>query len=63
MADLIFTDHGSLTLLRAGTPAGEEWIKDHIPDDAMTWCGAIVIEPRYVGDILAGAADDGLTIG
>jgi hypothetical protein len=60
--DLTFADHGSVCLLKANTDAGATWIEEHIPEDAMTWAGAIVVEPRYVDGIAAGAMGDGLTV-
>lgn len=62
MTDLTFTDHGSIVLLRADTEAGTEWIAEHIPEDAQSWCGQIVVEPRYVSNIYFGAANDGLDV-
>ena len=61
-ADLTFANHGSVWLLRADTDAGRDWIADHIPDDAQTWSGQIVVEPRYVSDIAEGAINDGLEV-
>lgn len=42
--------------------AGRAWVADHIPSDAMHWCGGIVIEHRFVNDIVEGAIADGLEI-
>lgn len=61
--DAKLIDHGSLVILESCTPAANEWIEDHIPDDAQTWGTGIVIEPRYVDDIVQGMQSDGLTIG
>lgn len=63
MRDLIVRVEGSICLLVAVTPAGEEWIAEHIPADAMKWGKAIVVEPRFVQDIAEGAISDGLTVG
>jgi hypothetical protein len=64
MADLSFANHGSIWLMTPETPAGEEWIADHIPEDAQLFWGrnSIVIEPRYVRAIVEGAAADGLEV-
>lgn len=63
MVDLMFSDHGTLAIMVAITPAGLEWIEKHIPEDAQTWGNGIVIEHRYVADIMRGALADGLDIG
>lgn len=62
MADLSVENHSSIFLLRAHTDAGRTWITEHIPDDAQTFCGAIVVEHRFIADIAAGAINDGLEV-
>lgn len=61
--DFAFRNHGSICLLDPRTPEAKAWVQDNLPGDARRWCGAIVIEPRYVDPILAGIAGDGLTVG
>jgi hypothetical protein len=61
--DVQFTDHGSIWLVQPLTPAGEDWIADNLPEDAQSWSGAVVVEPRYVGDIAQGMTDSGLRLG
>jgi hypothetical protein len=51
--DLAFSGHGSVWLLLAQSAAGEAWVEEHIPDDAMTMGAAIA----------HGAMSDGLTVG
>ena len=60
---LIVRNEGSIFLLVAVTTAGEEWIAEHIPEDAMTYGKAIVVEHRYIADIVDGAIADGLAVG
>lgn len=62
MADFTAMDEGTIVLLTPETEAGFEWVKDNLPDGAMTWGAAIVIEHRYADDILTGIADDGLLV-
>lgn len=62
MADLSIRNEGSIFLLRGVTDAGKAWLDEHIPDDAMTFCGAIVVEHRFIDDIAAGAIEDGLEV-
>lgn len=62
MADLSISNQGSIFLLRAESDAGREWIAEHIPDDAQSFGGAIVVEHRYIGDIAQGAMNDGLEV-
>jgi hypothetical protein len=62
MPDLSVQNHGSIFLLRGETEEGRDWISDHIPSDAQSWGGAIVVEHRYIDDIVAGAMNDGLEV-
>lgn len=62
MRDLIVRVEGSICLLVPVTPAGEAWVNKHIAADALKWGKAIVVEPRYISDIIDGAADDGLEV-
>jgi hypothetical protein len=61
--DLQFQNNGSLFVLLAGTPAGQEWVDENVGgDETMTWGGGIVVEPRYVDAIAEGAMADGLLV-
>jgi hypothetical protein len=58
--------HGSIAMLWPQNEAGLDWIRENICDDHIRWGGgeyaAVVIEHRYIGDIVNGIHDDGLTI-
>lgn len=60
--DITVIDHGSITVFLPTSDAGREWIAEHIASDAMRWAGGVVVEPRYLGDIVDGAINDGLDI-
>lgn len=52
-------NHGSIALLTPITVEAREWCDEHIPGDALMWGrSSIVVEPRYLQDILAGMALD-----
>jgi hypothetical protein len=59
--DFDVVDDHSLFLLQPITAGAAEWITEHIPEDAMTFGSATVVEHRYIGDILNGIRGDGLT--
>jgi hypothetical protein len=61
-ADFVFANHGSVCILTPISDAGKAWADAHLPEDAGRWGGGTVIEPRYVGDILAGIAADNLEV-
>ena len=60
--DFSFINHGSVTVLVPHSAAAGDWIAEHIPSDALSWCGGVVIEPRFADPILSHIEDDGLTI-
>jgi hypothetical protein len=61
--DFDFYTDGSIGLLTPLTPAAHDWADEHLPEDRMLWGKhSIVVEPRYVGAILEGIAEDGLTV-
>jgi len=59
--DFVVDDHGSIVILTPSTDEAKAWCNEHLPDDHMTFGQeGIVVEPRYIGAILDGAAEDGL---
>jgi hypothetical protein len=60
--DLLVNGHGSIYLLRAASRRGQRWVDEHISDDRLEWAGAIVVEHRYIGEIVRGALTDGLQV-
>lgn len=61
-ADITARDEGSLWIVSGDTAAGCTWLEENLQEDAMRWAGGFVVEPRYVGPILAGACADGLEV-
>ena len=64
MADFELQNQGSICLLVPETDEAEAWVDDNIGRDNgyQPWYPSVVIEPRYVGDIVEGLMSDGLTI-
>jgi hypothetical protein len=63
-ADFFLENHGSILLLRPQTVSARIWIDDHIGKDNgfQPYYPTVVIEPRYVGDIVDGITNDGLAV-
>ena len=61
-ADITAQNEGSLWIVSGATDAGCTWLEENLQGDAMRWAGGFVVEPRYVGPILAGASTDGLVV-
>lgn len=62
-ADFQVQNHGSIVLLEPISVQASEWLELHIGDDAQFWGNSVVVEPRYLQNIVAGIRDDGLTVG
>jgi len=60
--DVIVWHDGSITLVRPVSDAAEQWIAEHVPDDAPWFGPALAVEPRYVDDLIAGMRDAGLEV-
>jgi hypothetical protein len=63
--DFKLENHGSLSLLRPLSSAATEWMKEHLPvesPETQFWGDAIVIESRYVTEIVNGIIGDGLVL-
>lgn len=60
--DFTVQNHGSIFLLTPHTDAAEEWIAEHLPEDRMSAGPSVVVEHRYIEDIVAGIQSDGLTV-
>jgi hypothetical protein len=59
--DFFLAHHGSISTLLPMTPDAKQWVDENVPDP-MYWGGSIVIEPRYVDDIVAGIREEGLIV-
>lgn len=62
MTDLHVINEGSIFLLTAHSAKGADWIDENLPDDVTLWGNSVVVEHRYIEDIVRGALADGLEI-
>ena len=61
--DMQFTNHGSIWIMTPLSEGGRDWIAQHIAEDATRWGqNGVVIEHRYVANIVEGVRGDGLEI-
>lgn len=60
--DIVVEDHGSICLVRPITVTGQDWTDGNIDPEAQVFGGAVVVEPRYLADLVAGMQDYGLRI-
>lgn len=59
--DFLVNDQGTIFLLTPVTEAATDWANEHLPEDAMHFGHAIVVEHRFIRDIVSGFTNDGLT--
>lgn len=52
----------SISLLEPLTAAAREWVEEHLPEDHQTFGNSVVVENRYMPDIVTGIRRDGLAV-
>lgn len=60
--DFLVENHGAIFLLQPLTPSANSWVNEHLPEDRLTFAGAVVVEHRFIADIVRGAIADGLVV-
>jgi hypothetical protein len=60
--DVQVENHGSLMLFQPLTETARTWITDNVGDEVTFFCGALVVEPRYAGNLFDGMVNDGLEV-
>jgi hypothetical protein len=59
--DIDLTLHGNIALITPLTDVARTWVSEHLEHEESLWWGpAVVVEPRYLGSILVGMANEGL---
>ena len=61
--DFVVENHGSIFFLKPRTPAAISWVEEHIADNGyQPYYPTVVVEHRYIADIVAGIQNDELTV-
>jgi hypothetical protein len=60
--DFRVVHHGTLYLLYPNTLRAKQWVKENLSQDHMQYAGVVVVEYRYISDILDGIQADDLDI-
>ena len=61
-ADISVTNHGKIFLVHPESDAGRAWINEYLPADAQRFGEAVVVEHRFINDIMHGMTKDGLEV-
>ncbi len=60
--DATVESHGSICLVTPLTKECRTWLRDNVQDDA-TWYGcSLVVEPRFLDNLVTGMTFDGLVV-
>jgi hypothetical protein len=62
--DFVVENHGSIFLIKPLTPSAVSWVDEHIGQDNgyQPYFPTVVIEHRYIADIVEGMQNDGLAV-
>jgi len=52
-------DHGTIVLIRPLTDDVELWLGENVDPEAQHFGRALVVEPRYVGELVEGLVEAG----
>ena len=58
--DFAVRDEGTIWLFTPLTPAALQFLSEHIQDDAQYFGDSLIVEHRYVEDLLLGLSEHGL---
>ena len=60
--DFALTNHGSLWGVTPKTPRARKWLSENVAAEPWSYMGStLFVEPRYIENLAAGWAIDGLT--
>jgi len=62
MSEFTVQNEGTIFLLIPNSEAAQEWIEEHTPDTAQYFGNAVVVEHRYIADIIEGIQQSGLEV-
>ncbi len=60
--DFTVQNEGTIFLLTPVSDLAVDWAEHHLPQDSQHFGGSIVVEHRYIENIVAGIQNDGLTV-
>ena len=60
--DVTVDNEGSIFIVTPHTQEAKDWVAESIASDHQEWCGGVVVESRYVVDLVEAMRDAGLTV-
>ena len=62
IVDVRVVNNGSIVLFHLNTSEASNWVEENVSKEAQYFGNALVVEPRYVADLVAGMRHDGLEV-
>lgn len=50
--DVRWESLGTIVLVTPYSDAATDWLYERVPDDAIWWKGSLIVEPRYIYDLV-----------
>lgn len=60
--DFSVVDGGSVALIVPQTQNAQDWVGENISEDRVCFGDGFGVEPRYLGELLAGIEESGLSV-
>jgi hypothetical protein len=60
--DFLVADHGTIFLLQPITDRALAWVREHLSPDSPHFGLSLVVEHRFIADIVTGIRGDGLVV-
>ena len=60
--DVHVVNRHSIVLFHLNTPEASAWVEENVTREAQFFGTALVVEPRYVADLVAGMREGGLEV-
>jgi len=61
-ADVHVVNHHSIVLFHLNTLEASAWVDENVTGEAQFFATALVVEPRYVANLIARMREDGLEV-
>jgi hypothetical protein len=62
VVDAFVENHFSIFLVRPVSSAATEWLRENVAEDSQWFGGALVVEHRYISDLVEGMKLHGLAV-
>ncbi len=62
MSDVTIQCEGTISLFHLNTDEAKGWVEDNVEGDSQFFGSALVVEHRYVDNLIYGMTEDGLSV-